>query len=178
LSAPAGCVSLPVPGFATALAAPVPAERPRSKQPEPGPAPPFDERELERLLSALEPVKSADGRATRTRAFSRRPPLPLERMESVVGDVTAQLMMIHLEERLEKWRLLPDLPRPEVEWAEQVLQALDECLEGRFAPFGGSETRETTRQMVVDKRKVLEDRLMRPFIEQRLAERDDEEDEE
>jgi len=32
--------------------------------------------------------------------------------------------------------------------------------------------------MVVDKRKVLEDRLMRPFIEQRLAERDDEEDEE
>lgn len=134
--------------------------------------PPMTEREFEQLLKALEPAELDDEAGSRLRVLAgERQALSFDRMHTLVEDITAHLTMIHLAEQLDRFGKLPDYPQAQIEWGEGVLAMLDECLDRRYAPYGGSAARRLVRGLVADNRRLLEQRIFSPILEFREAER-------
>ena len=125
---------------------------------------PITERELDQLLDAFEPVALA-GEGDRLQSFGQRSSLPPGRMQMLLEDITAHLVLIHLEEQIEHIQDLPELPPARIEWGESILASLDECLDRRYEPYGGANARQLAHHMIVANRPALEAGVYRRVIE-------------
>jgi hypothetical protein len=151
-----GCVHI---GALEILLAPLDAAPQAQKQPSPEDIKgPMNEREVELLLRALEPVEidKSKGKGRTIRAVAEGTELSLARLHVLIGDVLGILTEIHARENLADLKKIRDVPQPERKLAGEMLDTIGRCVRFRFEERGGLPTLRESRRIVEKYRNPLE----------------------